>query len=483
MARKQRVTSAQGKKSPARRSPRAQGAGSASSVDAASETAAEGSSEDQGAEAPVEESGEDQSVSEEAIVESDSASEADAAGLAENSAEDDGAFGAEASALEQSDEAEHSSESGPDAAPAPGLVESEEELDAMGASESHASDEADPPPQSGSTSVPPPGSGAHFDVPSEGEDDGYESEFSGGSSIVGFDGEGLEEDEAPAEDTEQFLKGLVEAILFVADKPMSAREVARTAQIDRARAEELIKELVQETKGRGVRLVAVSEGYAFRTNAAYAGYVRGFLAQKPVRLSRAQLETLAIVAYRQPVTRPEIDDVRGVDSGAVLKTLLERDLVRVLGKKDEPGRPMLYGTTPEFLDLFSLKSLRDLPTLREFTELTEESREKFEAELGEAAPLGPILLDEEVRESVVVETGPGAEDVVPESGEPKEESPEEGGEASEAQADEEDSERKDELAAADESDEEDSDDDDEDSDDDGSDDEDSDDDEDDEDEK
>src|SRR5262249_15153441 len=89
------------------------------------------------------------------------------------------------------------------------------------------------------------------------------------------------------------------------------------------------------------------------------------------------------VAYRQPITRPEIDEVRGVDSGAVLKSLLERELVRILGKKEEPGRPMLYGTTAEFLQFFGLKQLGDLPTLREFTELSDESRRAYEREMGE----------------------------------------------------------------------------------------------------
>jgi segregation and condensation protein B len=95
------------------------------------------------------------------------------------------------------------------------------------------------------------------------------------------------------------------------------------------------------------------------------------------------VETLAIIAYRQPITRPEVDDIRGVDSGPVLKLLLERDLVRILGKKDEPGRPLLYGSTTVFLEFFGLRSLKDLPTLEEFTELSEDSRRVVERELGE----------------------------------------------------------------------------------------------------
>ena len=99
---------------------------------------------------------------------------------------------------------------------------------------------------------------------------------------------------------------------------------------------------------------------------------------KPQRLTRAALETLAIIAYRQPVTRPEIEDIRGVDCGAVVKALLERRLVKILGKKEEPGRPMLYGTTQEFLEFFALKDLASLPTLREFHELSEEHRDIVE---------------------------------------------------------------------------------------------------------
>ncbi len=104
-------------------------------------------------------------------------------------------------------------------------------------------------------------------------------------------------------------------------------------------------ELKAEYAARGIVLDEVAGGWLFRTNAQYAPFVRELTGGRPVKLSRAQLETLAIAAYRQPITRPEIDEIRGVDSGATLKLLLERDLVRILGKKDEPGRPLLYGTT------------------------------------------------------------------------------------------------------------------------------------------
>jgi segregation and condensation protein B len=201
--------------------------------------------------------------------------------------------------------------------------------------------------------------------------------------------------EEAIEDTSSFLKGLVEALLFVADHPLEVKELARAAKIDRKRAGELVDEIKKDWSQRGINLHEVGGGYAFRSSPAYSDYVRSFLALRPVRLSRAQLETLAIVAYRQPITRPEIDDVRGVDCGPVLKGLLERDLVRIIGKKDEAGRPMLYGTTQAFLTMFSLNSLRDLPTLREFTELSDESRQTFESETGEAAPEGPIAFGAE----------------------------------------------------------------------------------------
>ena len=181
----------------------------------------------------------------------------------------------------------------------------------------------------------------------------------------------------------QHLRGLVEALVFAADHPIKPSEIAKLAQAPTRQIKDILEELTQEFSGRGIQLEEVAGGYAFRTNVAFAPFVRDLVGQKPVKLTRAQLETLAIVAYRQPITRPDIDDVRGVDCGPVLRTLLERDLVRILGKKDEPGRPILYGTSNGFLQLFGLASLKDLPTLREFTELNEESRRVVERELGE----------------------------------------------------------------------------------------------------
>ncbi len=179
------------------------------------------------------------------------------------------------------------------------------------------------------------------------------------------------------------LRGLLEALVFASDGPQKASDLAKAATANVKEVRELLASLKTDYQSRGIQLDEVAGGWVFRTSSAYAPFVRDLTKQKPVRLSRAQVETLAILAYRQPVTRPEIDDIRGVDSGPVLKVLLERDLVRILGKKDEPGRPMIYGTTNAFLEFFGLRSLRDLPTLREFTELTEDSRRVAERELGE----------------------------------------------------------------------------------------------------
>jgi len=204
-----------------------------------------------------------------------------------------------------------------------------------------------------------------------------------------YRGEG-EGDTGELPSTESDLDAIVEALLFVADKPLKPGDLADRAHCSPEALREAILRLQEVYAARGIRLVAVAGGFAFRTAPEVAEYVREATAQKPVKLTRAQLETLAILAYRQPMTRPEIDDVRGVDSGPVLKLLLERHLVRILGKKEEPGRPLLYGTTPTFLELFNLRSIRDLPTLREFTELTEESRRTMEKKLAgeEPAPEG-----------------------------------------------------------------------------------------------
>jgi segregation and condensation protein B len=179
------------------------------------------------------------------------------------------------------------------------------------------------------------------------------------------------------------LKNLVEALVFAADKPVTIQRLRQLTRVgDVTRLEQALVEIAADYTNRGLVLQQVSGGYQFRTNTQYSVWVQQLIAGRPVRLSRAQLETLAIVAYRQPITRPEIDDIRGVDSSATLRLLLDRALIRTLGKKEDVGRPMLYGTTKEFLDFFSLGDLRELPTLREYSELTAESRKVMTDRLG-----------------------------------------------------------------------------------------------------
>jgi segregation and condensation protein B len=187
---------------------------------------------------------------------------------------------------------------------------------------------------------------------------------------------------APELDRER-VKNVLESVVFVSESVMTAIQLGRIVKLRSAVVRELMAELIAEYEPRGIQLVEVGSGYQFRSAARNAEAVRDFVAQRPVRLTRAQLETLALIGYRQPITRPEIDEVRGVDSGSAMRVLLERDLIKLLGRKDEPGRPLLYGTTPYFLEFFGLKTLKELPTLREFTELNEENRALFKRKTGE----------------------------------------------------------------------------------------------------
>ena len=212
------------------------------------------------------------------------------------------------------------------------------------------------------------------------------------------------------------VRTVVESLLFVTDKPVTLDQLHEATGVDKPRLEEALAQLgeIHRDEVSGIVLTEVAGGWQFRTEPESGEFVRRFLRVKPQRLTRAALETLAIIAYRQPVTRPEIEDVRGVDSGAVVKALLERRLVKILGKKDEVGRPILYGTTREFLEFFALKDLSALPTLREFHELSEEHRTLVDTEA--PAPGGTEGLVEELAdpafEQGLEEAAPGAEEAM-----------------------------------------------------------------------
>ena len=169
------------------------------------------------------------------------------------------------------------------------------------------------------------------------------------------------------------VKSILESLLFVADGPQSVQRFGEALEsVELNLIQEILNELQSELAGpgRGIRLVEVAGGYQLRTAKANADWVKKFLGGRPARMGRATLETLAIIAYRQPITKAEIEAIRGVDVDGVITTLLERNLIRAVARKDVPGRPFLYGTTAEFLQLFNLKDLSQLPTLKEMEDIT-----------------------------------------------------------------------------------------------------------------
>ena len=163
----------------------------------------------------------------------------------------------------------------------------------------------------------------------------------------------------------------VAALIFAADSPLSLDRLCQFFECGRAEMRPVVEGLMEHyaISAGGFFLTEVAGGYQFRTDPDLAPWLGKLNRERPFRFSTAALETLAMVAYRQPVTRGEIEYLRGVDSGGVVKTLLEKGFLRILGKKDVPGRPLMYGTSKYFLEFFGLKDLGDLPTLREFSAL------------------------------------------------------------------------------------------------------------------
>jgi segregation and condensation protein B len=170
------------------------------------------------------------------------------------------------------------------------------------------------------------------------------------------------------------LKSIVEAALLAAGRPLSIDDLlelfGEEERPNRHDVQHALTELEQDYLGRGMELRAVASGFRVQIRAEYAPWVSRLWEERPSRYSRALLETLALIAYRQPITRAEIEDIRGVSvSTSMVKTLTERNWVRVVGHRDVPGRPALYATTREFLDYFGLSSLDQLPTLAELRDL------------------------------------------------------------------------------------------------------------------
>jgi segregation and condensation protein B len=198
-------------------------------------------------------------------------------------------------------------------------------------------------------------------------------------------------EERPVENTDAQLKAILEAIVYVTDEPLSAQQMAAALERPIDVVKRLLDELVAEyaAPGHGLSIREVAGGYKMATKAEHHEAVRAFVKKltPPLKLSLAALETLAVIAYKQPVTTPEIMDIRGVQGASVLQTLLDRKLIAEAGRKNVVGKPILYKTTKDFLVQFGLKDLTELPTLKEFEELGRLSVSEAEPETQVESPL------------------------------------------------------------------------------------------------
>ena len=200
------------------------------------------------------------------------------------------------------------------------------------------------------------------------EDNGFAGDPAGEADVQAVNGR------AEAMDTRD-LKAILEAVLFVSHEPVTvARLLSVVGTVSKAEMIQALGMLSHDLDqdGRGLKLVQVAGGYRLVTKQEYAPWLKRLDKAKTVqKLSRSALESLAIIAYKQPLVRAEIEEIRGVETSGVLRTLCERKLVRIVGRKDVPGRPIMYGTTKFFLEHFGLQDLSQLPPLREFKELGE----------------------------------------------------------------------------------------------------------------
>ncbi|MBW1866894.1 MAG: SMC-Scp complex subunit ScpB [Deltaproteobacteria bacterium] len=167
------------------------------------------------------------------------------------------------------------------------------------------------------------------------------------------------------------IKNIIESLLFVADGPLSVERIKQVLETDAKEIRGALQILSQEYENRsgGFVLRQIADGYQIYTRPEYSRWIARLIQPTSFHLSKAALETLAIIAYKQPVMRSDIEHIRGVDCGGILRMLLERKIIRVLGRKEIPGRPLIYATTKQFLEIFDLKNLKDLPTPKEIEEL------------------------------------------------------------------------------------------------------------------
>ena len=198
------------------------------------------------------------------------------------------------------------------------------------------------------------------------------------------------------------LKQIIEGAILAAEAPLSIDHLMRLFEGDepeRVDVRDALKEIEQECEGRGFELKQVASGYRFQVRSSYGEWVSRLWKEKPPRYSRALLETLALIAYKQPITRGDVEEIRGVAvSTNIIRTLLEREWVRIVGHRDVPGHPALYATTKNFLDYFNLRNLDELPSLAEIKDLTQANEElDMEDDLIE---LPSLVVDVEEEEAV-----------------------------------------------------------------------------------
>ena len=170
----------------------------------------------------------------------------------------------------------------------------------------------------------------------------------------------------------EHIKSIIEALLFVSDSSLTIDRIKSVLDLNNTKEiRDALSALSDEYEARkgGFYLREVAGGYQIRTRPEYTTWIKRLIRTKPVRISKAALETLAIIAYKQPIIRSDIEHIRGVDCGGILRMLLERKLIRILGRKEIPGRPLIYATTKQFLEIFDLKDLKDLPTTEEIEKL------------------------------------------------------------------------------------------------------------------
>ena len=168
------------------------------------------------------------------------------------------------------------------------------------------------------------------------------------------------------------IKSIIEALLFVSSSSLTIDRIKNVLALTNTKEiQDALSALSDEYKARkgGFYLHEVAGGYQIRTRLEYTKWIKRLIRIKPVRISKAALETIAIIAYKQPVIRSDIEHIRGVDCGGILRMLLERKLIRILGRKEIPGRPLIYATTRQFLEIFDLKDLKDLPTTEEIEKM------------------------------------------------------------------------------------------------------------------